>query len=625
MVLKKAISVLSSAVIMGAFIFGGFTDVSVNAESGEMRNITTMELVRDMGIGINLGNTLEACGDWINGTSPSDYEKAWGSPIVTQEMIEGYKNAGFGVLRIPVAWSNMMENDGNYVINSDYMARVTQVVDWTLDAGLYAIINIHYDNGWVNKFPENETECMKRYEKMWTQISENFKDYGDYLMFESQNEELGWETVWNKWAGTEGKDESYALVNKINQKFVDVVRNSGGNNDERHLLISGYNTGIDVTCDPLFKMPTDPAKRCAISVHYYSPPTFAILTEDADWGKCQTTWGTEQEIADLNREMEMMKTTFVDNGIPVIIGEYGCPTEKEGKDLESTRLFLSSVCEAAYSRNMCPVLWDTPGGRYDRFECKMTDTVLNNKLCKIAGTSIKTPEADPTISTVTYTIDELEKSANGEYLIPLGDTKNLQKAVIDVEVTSTENSGWFCGGGALTFDSVKPTDGSADFWSNKSFNYDGGTKKIVITFDGSFPDEDDVMHEAEINCKQASLVDWWHSSEKYPEGGDDVAVEFKGITLYYKNSEQTSTVPTTTPVTEDKDYIAGDANCDGSVDISDVVAVKCFIINSQKYSLSKQGTLNADVQSSGNGINMQDVLAIQKYVLAIITVLPVNN
>ncbi|MBR6671089.1 MAG: cellulase family glycosylhydrolase [Ruminococcus sp.] len=618
--MKKAVSILSMVVIMVVSITSGFTFSLASAESAEMRNITTMELVRDMGIGINLGNTLEACGDWINGKTPSDYEKAWGSPIVTKEMIEGYKNAGFGVLRIPVAWSNMMENDGNYVINSDYMARVTQVVDWTLDAGLYAIINIHYDNGWVNKFPENENECMKRYEKMWTQICDNFKNYNDYLMFESQNEELGWETLWNKWAGTEGKDESYALVNKINQKFVDVVRNSGGNNDKRHLLISGYNTGIDVTCDSLFKMPEDPAKRCAISVHYYSPPTFAILTEDADWGKCQTTWGTAQEIADLNREMDMMKTTFVDNGIPVIIGEYGCPTEKEGKDLESTRLFLSSVCEAAYSRNMCPVLWDTPGGRYDRFDCKMTDTVLNKKLCEIAGTTIKEPEIDTTVSTVTYAIDELKKNAKGEYIVPLGDTKKLKKAVIDVEVTSSEKSGWYCGGGALTFDSVKPTDGSAAFWSNKSFNYDGGTKKIIITFDGQFPDEDDVMHDAEIACTQALLVDWWHSSEKYPEGGDDVAVEFKGITLYYENS-----IEITTSGTENKDYVAGDANCDISVDISDVVAVKCFIINSQKYSLSKQGILNADVESGNNGINMQDVLAIQKYVLTIIKALPVNS
>ena len=207
-------------------------------------------------------------------------------------------------------------------------------------------------------------------------------------MCESQNEELGWETLWNQWSGSDaGKAESFGLANEINKNFVDVVRNSGGNNDKRHLLISGYNTAISHTCDPLFKMPNDPANRCAVSVHYYSPSTFAILEEDADWGKAQSTWGTEQEIDDLNREMDMMKTTFVDNGIPVIIGEYGCPTKN--KEADSVMRFLTSVCEAAYSRQMCPVLWDTPGGRYDRIECKIADPELNKKLCEIAGSSIK--------------------------------------------------------------------------------------------------------------------------------------------------------------------------------------------------------------------------------------------
>lgn len=381
----------------GVFLAGIITvsaAVSVSAEPvPPMRDITTMELVREMGHGINLGNTFDACGDWIkewgDGTT-SAYETAWGSPVITQKMIQGYADEGFGVLRIPTAWSNMMADDGTYTINPEWMARVTQVVDWTLDTGMYAIVNIHWDNGWVNKFPDNKDECMKRFETMWTQISDNFKDYGDHLMFESQNEELGWDTVWNKWGGNDGKEESYQLVNEINQKFVDVIRNSGGNNPKRHLLISGYNTGIDVTCDSLFKMPNDPAGRCAVSVHYYSPATFAILEEDADWGKASSTWGTDEEYAELNMWMDMMKSNFVDKGIPVIIGEYGCP--KKNKDPESVRRFLSSVCEAAYTRQMCPVLWDTPGGHYDRDTCKLDDTELKAEFDRIDPPKPKLPE-----------------------------------------------------------------------------------------------------------------------------------------------------------------------------------------------------------------------------------------
>lgn len=374
----------------------------------QMRDITTMELVRDMGIGINLGNTMEAAGDWIaqyTDGSVKAYETAWGSPVITKEIIQGYADEGFGVLRIPVAWSNRMVQDGSYTIDSELTKRIHEIVDWTLETGMYAIINIHWDNGWVNKFPENKTECMKRYETMWTQISTSFRDYGDKLMFESQNEELGWDSLWNKWGGPSDKEGSYSLVNEVNQKFVDTVRKTGSNNDKRHLLISGYNTGIDVTCDPLFKMPHDPAGRCAVSVHYYTPPGFAILEEDADWGKATSTWGTEADFNELNYYMDMMKTNFIDKGIPVIVGEYGCPIKN--KEPDSVRLFLSSVCKAAYDRQLCPVLWDTPGGHYDREGThKLNDRALQAKFMEIGG-KVNTPPteepAQPVITTVTTT------------------------------------------------------------------------------------------------------------------------------------------------------------------------------------------------------------------------------
>ena len=316
-----------------------------------MRDISTLELVHDMGIGINLGNTMEACGDWVNGKCVADYEKSWGSPLVSKEMIEGIAKEGFGVLRIPVAWSNLMVKDGTYTINAELDERIHQIVDWTIGSGMYAIINIHWDMGWVNEFPDNKDESMKRFKRMWTQIATSFQNYSDYLMFECQNEELGWEKIWNPWGGTEGKAESYALCNEINQAFVDVVRGTGGNNPKRHLLISGYNTGIDRTCDPYFKMPNDPANRMAISVHYYSPAGFAILEEDADWGKATPTWGSDQDYASLRSEMDMMKTHFTDKGIPVIIGEYGCPTKN--KEPESVRRFITSVCKEAYTSRCC--------------------------------------------------------------------------------------------------------------------------------------------------------------------------------------------------------------------------------------------------------------------------------
>ena len=425
--IKRIISSLCAAAV-GAVSLAIPTGAS--ADNG-MRNITTMELVRDMGIGINLGNTMEACGDWIKDVhdqwgsgelTVKEYETAWGSPEVTKEMIQGMANEGFGVCRVPVAWSNLMEQDGTYTINPKLTNRVKQIVDWVLDSGMYCIINIHWDNGWVNTFPENKTECMKRYETMWTQIAEAFKDYDDYLMFESQNEELGWESIWNPWSGNETqKKESYALANEINQKFVDVIRKSGGNNPERHLLISGYNTGFDRTCDPLFVMPNDPKNRCAVSVHYYTPAGFAILEDkDESWAKARSTWGTDDDYKELNQWMDMMKTNYVDKGIPVIVGEYGCPTK--GKEAESVRKFLSSVCKAAYEDQLCPVLWSTPDstdestgvlykGHYNRATYKLNDQLLKAEFDKIRGTSDPVKPRDTQTTTPSETIQPVTTQA----------------------------------------------------------------------------------------------------------------------------------------------------------------------------------------------------------------------
>ncbi len=441
MKLKKLVSA-ALAVVMA--VFPNLSTVTAAAADPDpvMQDVSTMELVRDMGIGINLGNTLESAGDWIAQWSDGSvhaYETAWGSPDVTKEMIQGYADAGFGVLRIPVAWTNRMKDDGTYTIDQEWMDRVTQVVDWTLEANMYAIVNIHWDNGWMNEYYKHPEESLSRFTRYWEQIAENFRDYGDHLMFEAQNEELGWNDVWNQWGGTSGKTESYAMVNEINQRFVDTVRASGGNNEKRHLLVSGYNTNIDLTCDPLFKMPDDPAGRLAISVHYYTPAGFAILEEDADWGKATSTWGSDSEVQELERYMDKMKTTFIDKGIPVIIGEYGCPVKN--KEPESIRRFLSSVCREAYERQLCPVMWDVTDAQYDRTACKMKDTQLQQLLLEIAGDNIPANKAaTPTEPVVTEPTSEpvpekLTGDVNSDSAFDIMDLILLQKWMLGIPDT----------------------------------------------------------------------------------------------------------------------------------------------------------------------------------------------
>lgn len=343
----------------------------VTAEYNDL--MSTAEVVYNMGIGINLGNTLESCGGWIdkNGGVRA-YETAWGSPVITKEMIKGYADCGFGVLRIPVAWSNLMSED--YTISSELMNRVKEITQWALDCNLYVIVNIHWDGGWWENFPDDKENCMKKYARIWEQISEGFKSFNGKVMFESLNEEGGWDKLWNRYSHQGNKQASYDLLNEINQKFVDIVRASGGNNGNRHLLIAGYCTDIDLTCDSLFKMPKDSKNRCALSVHYYTPSTFCILEKDESWGKAKTTWGSESDKKELAKYMNMIKTNYVDKGIPVIIGEFGVATGN--KTAEVVRLFLSSVVREARTRNICPVLWDTPGHFYDRNGCKFYDEEL---------------------------------------------------------------------------------------------------------------------------------------------------------------------------------------------------------------------------------------------------------
>ena len=164
-----------------------------------MRDLTTMEFVHEMGLGINLGNTFESCG--FTSTTVTGYETGWGSPVITPKIIEGYAKCGFGVLRIPVAWSNLMEED--YTISEKYLLRVKTVVNSALDSGLHVILNIHWDGGWWTGFAEadKKEECMTKYTRIWTQLTEAFRDYGDGLMFESLNEEGCWDSLWNRWGG----------------------------------------------------------------------------------------------------------------------------------------------------------------------------------------------------------------------------------------------------------------------------------------------------------------------------------------------------------------------------------------------------------------------------------------
>ena len=325
--------------------------------AGKMRNITSQQLVEDMTFGWNLGNTLDVCqadrdGDGKINEHVEAGEKVdetlWGNPKATKELFTSLKKNGVNAVRIPVTWRDHMDSNGN--IDREWMDRVQQVVDYAYSQGMYVIINVHHDGGGDPKFgawiieesQKDYNTFLKKYKNIWKQIAERFKNYSDYLIFESMNE-VGFDTLYNK-----NKADAYNLINKINQDFVDIIRATGGNNAKRHLLIAGYYTDIERTCDSLYKMPDDKAGRCILSVHYYTPWDFCTCDR-------KHTWGTNSEVRQMETLIGKMKKNFVDKGIPVIIGEYAA----SGSDLSSCIFFIEKLNKLCSDYGIATFIWDS--------------------------------------------------------------------------------------------------------------------------------------------------------------------------------------------------------------------------------------------------------------------------
>ncbi|WP_432650933.1 glycoside hydrolase family 5 protein [Huintestinicola sp.] len=360
--LSKLIACLLSAAIMSACT-GAVqpsdeqTYSDSQAVSAEFR--TASEIVSDMKIGWNLGNTLDVCaadrdGDGIVNEVPENGkvdETLWGNPMTDKALFEALKAEGINAVRIPVTWRDHLGEAPDYKIDEEWLDRVQEVVDYAIDLDMYVIINIHHDGGddakfgaWVRTAAEDYDGFAQKYTALWKQICDRFGDYPDRLIFESANE-IGFDSL--------PSDKAYELLGKINSLFTETVRASGKNNGSRALLIAGYWTDIAKTCDPRFTLPED--DNIILSVHYYTPWEFCITNK-------QKTWGTDSDIKLLKDKMYLLKKNFVDKGVPVIIGEYGfCIQNSE----ESCLKFAKTVSETCYDMGIRTFLWDN-GEVFDR-------------------------------------------------------------------------------------------------------------------------------------------------------------------------------------------------------------------------------------------------------------------
>lgn len=319
---------------------------------------SAVELAAKIKLGWNIGNTLEATGG----------ETAWGNPKVTKALIDAVKANGFNAIRIPCSWNQNLENATTAKIKTDWLNRVKEVVQYCVDNDMYVVVNIHWDGGWLEN---NITEAKKvennaKQKAFWEQIATHLRGFDEHLLFASANEPAVEDAA------------QMAVLNSYHQTFIDAVRSTGGKNATRVLVVQGPTTDIEKTNKLMTTLPVDKVTgRMMVEVHYYSPWNFAGLTKDETWGKMFYYWGagfhsttdTERnatwgEEADLEKNFKLMKTQFVDKGIPVLLGEFGAirRTTLTGDaltlHLNSRAYYLKTVVKTAKANGLLPFYWD---------------------------------------------------------------------------------------------------------------------------------------------------------------------------------------------------------------------------------------------------------------------------
>jgi endoglucanase len=332
---KLLIFLLLIVVVSGSIIFGI-----------AMKKNEDIRFVEKMGAGWNLGNSLDTARTGLKDATVFDYETNWGNPQTSREMIRKIHQAGFSTIRIPITWTEHMDEEGN--IDEEWMNRVREVVDYAINEELYVIINAHHDE-WYYPTYSNETEAKKKIEVLWNQISQMFADYDEHLLFESMNEPrlIGTDDEW-----TSGTEEAQVVVNRLNQCFVEVVRNSGGFNKDRYLLIPTYCASGKRDAMEAMIIPND--QHIIVSLHQYIPYDFALN----DTGTSQWDVNRKNDTYDIDKLMLNIKEIFLNKGIPVIIGEFGAVDKG---NLDERLEWLSYYKNSADREKVMLIWWDAGG------------------------------------------------------------------------------------------------------------------------------------------------------------------------------------------------------------------------------------------------------------------------
>ena len=364
--MKKLPSLLLTiALTMGlcqVFIFAASAEILTDSETsadgfaksmGDFdKNKTSFQITEEMKIGWNLGNTLDA----LDGTG-LESETSWGNPKTTEKMILDIKEMGFNTIRIPVSWGIHADSEGN--IDSEWLARVKEVVDYAYNNDMYVILNSHHDNSYydIGACAANEDAYSANIRKMsvlWTNIADAFKDYGERLLFETMNEPRT-EGSEKEWLG--GTAEEREIVYALNEAIIKAIRATGGNNEYRHILVPDYAANSNTDILKKMRLPDD--DRVIVSVHAYSPYSFAMDEN----GSAGFTDADKKELDKLLREFNRI---FIKKGIPVVIGEFGATNKK---NLDERCAWAEYYVKCAGQYGIPCIVWDNNIGRESGAEC----------------------------------------------------------------------------------------------------------------------------------------------------------------------------------------------------------------------------------------------------------------
>ena len=402
------------------------------------RKKSAIEIVNEMGIGYNLGNSFDCfTNEKINRINELITSK--GNPVPTKKTIKSIKKYGFKTIRFPITWLNFIDEKG--IINSEWMNRVKEVVNWIIDEKMFCIINV-YNDGYLGNWLYDGLKVKDKYINLWAQIANEFKDYDEHLIFESMD---SLNIFYNGYF-------DYIALNKLIQGFIDTIRESGGKNKERLLLISGAMNDLDLTYSSEYIMPIDQNNNLGISIHYYSPFEFtSTYNYEMTWYDengieyyytSPKKWGSSSEYNEIIVNFEIMKKYFVDKGIPVILTEVGVLTE-EKKEIESIREYIYSIFSISVDYDgIMACLWDTSSkdygnmNYYNRENNKWYDEKIKDNF-KIISKGKYIKPIDYIIMTNIISVDN--QSDNGYISIKIGERKPI-RIIFNVNINNSYSS-----------------------------------------------------------------------------------------------------------------------------------------------------------------------------------------